>query len=294
MCSLYVSRSSAGCESRTKIRWVAVLKTATPSRLHINSPGGFIQRLRCLFLGLGPSVGPAPPQRLPIHEVWLLRGVMTAELLLKDAGQRLLNPPVLWDSSSAVIMDSDIYHHLTYDTHTHRGNQGVCPAPEALSEALPRRKRRDEQEERSCRSWSSGDTRWGLWEDENRLLLSHPETQTARGAEARKWISIERLQQDEIHLILLLLELRHVSLCVLCSHVLLVLIYIMSLKLSLLAAESQRPQTEALNGWIYKSSFMKLKLQFNETVPVWTVFLILIHFTGSKVCFLPLCWLQWC
>lgn len=219
---------------------------------------------------------------------------MTAELLLKDAGQRLLNPPVLWDSSSAVIMDSDIYHHLTYDTHTHRGNQGVCPAPEALSEALPRRKRRDEQEERSCRSWSSGDTWWGLWEDENRLLLSHPETQTARGAEARKWISIERLQQDEIHLILLLLELRHVSLCVLCSHVLLVLIYIMSLKLSLLAAESQRPQTEALNGWIHKSSFMKLKLQFNETVPVWTVFLILIHFTGSKVCFLPLCWLQWC
>lgn len=238
--------------------------------------------------------GACPPQRLPIHEVWLLRGVMTAELLLKDAGQRLLNPPVLWDSSSAVIMDSDIYHHLTYDTHTHRGNQGVCPAPEALSEALPRRKRRDEQEEQSCRSWSSGDTRWGLWEDENRLLLSHPETQTARGAEARKWISIERLQQDEIHLILLLLELRHVSLCVLCSHVLLILIYIMSLKLSLLAAESQRPQTEALNGWIHKSSFMKLKLQFNETVPVWTVFLILIHFTGSKVCFLPLCWLQWC
>lgn len=61
LCSLYVSRSSAGRESRTKIRWVAVLKTATPSRLHINSPGGFIQRLRCLFLGLGPSVGPAPP-----------------------------------------------------------------------------------------------------------------------------------------------------------------------------------------------------------------------------------------
>lgn len=188
------------------------------------------------------------------------------------------HPPLsLW------ILISTIIWHMTYDTHTHRGNQGVCPAPEALSEALPRRKRRDEQEERSCRSWSSGDTRWGLWEDENRLLLSHPETQTARGAEARKWISIERL-----------LELRHVSLCVLCSHVLLVLIYIMSLKLSLLAAESQRPQTEALNGWIYKSSFMKLKLQFNETVPVWTVFLILIHFTGSKVCFLPLCWLQWC
>lgn len=36
LCSLYVSRSSAGRESRTKIRWVAVLKTATPSRLHIN------------------------------------------------------------------------------------------------------------------------------------------------------------------------------------------------------------------------------------------------------------------
>lgn len=64
---------------------------------------------------------------------------MTAELLLKDAGQRLLN---LWDSCSVFIMDSDIYHHLTYDTHTHRGNQGVCPAPEALSEALQRRMRR--------------------------------------------------------------------------------------------------------------------------------------------------------
>lgn len=61
LCSLCVSRSSTARESHTKIRWVAVLKTATPSRLHINSPGRFIQRLRCLFLGLGPSVGPSPP-----------------------------------------------------------------------------------------------------------------------------------------------------------------------------------------------------------------------------------------
>lgn len=82
--------------------------------------------------------GACPPQRLPIHEVWLLRGVMTAELLLKDAGQRLLNPPVLWDSSSAVIMDSDIYHHLTYDTHTHTEETRECVQPLRPSAKLSR------------------------------------------------------------------------------------------------------------------------------------------------------------
>lgn len=52
---------------------------------------------------------------------------MTAELLLKDADQRLLNSPVLWDSSSVFIMDSDIYHHLTYDTHTEETRECVQP-----------------------------------------------------------------------------------------------------------------------------------------------------------------------
>lgn len=159
-------------------------------------------------------------------------------------------------------MDSDIYHHLTCDTH--RGNQGVCAAPEALSEALQRRKRRDEQEERSCRSWSSGDTRWGLWEDENRLLLSHPETQTARGQKINfYWAAAAGWNSSA--------ALRAPTRLALCPPAL--MFHIMSLKLSLSAADSQRPQTEALNGWIHKTSFMKLKLQFNETLPVWTVFL---------------------
>lgn len=134
LCSLYVSRSSAGRESRTKIRWVAVLKTATPSRLHINSPGGFIQRLRCLFLGLGPSVGPAPYQFMKCdyseaswQQSFCLKMQVSGSWTRPSSGTH--PPPSLW------ILISTIIWHMT---HTHTEETRECVQPLRPSAKLSR------------------------------------------------------------------------------------------------------------------------------------------------------------